>query len=161
MEMSHSSIYIMKIYRYIFLVLIFASAISCDKEEEESAITIQDLAGSWNATSSVFTNKSSADDVVDLIALGGELRFTMLEDGGVRTWLTLDSFSDEWDSQTVITNSNTMTLTPVEVERGVNTFEFVLDNNTLKLTNNNDSFDFTLSGATEVPASSVTIFERK
>lgn len=150
----------MKIFNYLFLGLILASTISCEKKEEEPALTIQDLAGSWNATSYMITNKSNALVSVDLIALGGELSFTMLENGGVRTWFVLESFSDEWDSQAVLTNSQTLTLTPVEAQRGVNTFEFVYDNNTLKLTNQNDSFDFTLSGAAEVPATSVTIFER-
>ena len=136
------------------------SALSCDKKEEEPAITIDDLTGSWNGTSFVFTNNSNANDVIDLIAFGGELRFTMLEGGRVRTWFALDSISDEWDSQAVLTNSNILTLTPVEAERGVKTYEFLLDNNTLKLTNDQDSFDFTLSGATEVAALSVTFFER-
>jgi len=150
----------MNISGKIFFGLIIVFAIGCDKKEEEPAITIDDLVGSWNATSSVFTNKSNANDVIDLIALGGELRFTMLQDGGVRTWFTLDTISDEWDSQAVLTNNSTLTITPVEAERGTNTVEVVLDNNTLELTNNNTSFDFTLSGAAEVPASSVTFFER-
>ena len=150
----------MKICKSLLLGLILFSALSCEKKEDEPEITISELAGSWIATSSVFTKASNGNESIDLIALGGEISFTMLENGGVRTWLTLGSFSDEWDSQAVITNSRTLTLTPVEEERGVNTFEFELDNNTLKLINRNDSFDFTLSGAAEVPASSVTILER-
>ena len=150
----------MKINNLFLLGLLFIFVLSCDKKEEEPEITISDLAGSWIATSSVFTNSSNANEVIDLIASGGELRFTMLENGGVRTWLTLDTFSDEWDSQAVITNQSTLTLTPQEAERGINAFEFELDNNMLKLTNNNASFDFTLTGAAEVPASSVSIFER-
>lgn len=144
---------------HLFLGLIITSAISCNKTEEEPAITINDLAGSWIATSSTFTNNSDANQVVDIISLGGELRFTMLQDGGVRTWITLGTFSDEWDSQAVISNGNSLTLTPVEAERGVNTFEFLLDNNTLELTNFDDSFDFTLTGANEVAATSVSLFE--
>jgi hypothetical protein len=81
--------------------------ISCDKKEDEPAVTIQDIVGSWKATSSVFTNNTDPSEMVDLIAIGGELRFTMLNDGGVRTWFELDAISDEWDSQAVITN-NTM-----------------------------------------------------
>ena len=153
----------MKIYNLIFLGLIVASVISCDKNsvEPEPAITINNFVGSWNATSYVLTNNSNSSEVIDLIANGGELRFTMLDGGGVRTWITVGSFSDEWDSQAKLTNSSTLVLTPVEAARGVNTFEFVLENNTLDLTNYNDSFDFTLTGATEVPATSVMIFVRK
>lgn len=36
----------------------------------------------------------------------------------------------------------------------------MLDDNTLELTNDNTTFDFTLSGAEGVPAISVTLFER-
>lgn len=150
----------MKILSYLSLGLIIAFVLSCDKEEEAPAITIDDLVGSWKASSTVFTNNSNPAQVIDLISLGGELRFTMLDNGGVRTWFSIDTISDEWDSQAVITNSNILTLTPVETDRGTNTYDFVLDNNTLELTNNNDSFDFTLSGASEVPATSVTIFNR-
>ena len=153
----------MKIYNLIFLGLIVASVISCDKNsvEPEPAVTINDIVGSWNATSYVLTNNSNSSEIFDLIANGGDLDFTMLKGGGVRTWISIGSFSDEWDSQAKLTNSSTLVMTPVETARGVNTFEFVLENNTLELTNYNDSFDFTLTGATEVPATSVVIFVRK
>lgn len=150
----------MKVFNSIFLGLILVSILSCDKEEEEPTVTIADIAGSWKATSSVFTNKANANDEIDLISIGAELRFTMLDDGGVRTWFNLDTISDEWDSQAVLKNGSTLTLTPVEMERGVSTYELVLDENTLELTNENTSFDFTFSGAEEVPARSVAIFER-
>ncbi len=150
----------MKIYTFLLLGLILATTLSCDKNEEETPISIDDLAGSWIAVSSVYTNNSNSENVIDLVTLGAEIRVTMLDNGGTRTWVTLDPFSDEWDSQAVITNNNTLTLTPVEAERGVNIFEFVLDNNTLELTNRDDSFDFTFTGASEVPATSVTLFER-
>ena len=153
----------MKIINLIFLGLIVVVSISCDDKnavEPEPAITINDFVGSWNATSYVLTNTSNTDEVFDLIANGGELRFTMLEGGKVRTWLTFGSFSDEWDSQADLKNSNTVIVTPVEADRRVDTLEFVLENNSLKLINNNDSFDFSLSGSTEVPAISVTMLVR-
>ena len=152
----------MKIYNLLFLGLIIAFTISCSEKavEPEETITIDNFVGSWKATSFVFTNNSNSDEAIDLIEIGGELRFTMLENGGVRTWLTVGSFSDEWDSQAVLSNSGTLILTPVEAARGVDTFDFVLENNTLELTNHNESFDFTLTDVPEVPATSVTMFER-
>jgi hypothetical protein len=152
--------YTMKNLKLVLLGLIFAGVISCEKEEETPSITLDDFVGTWNATSSVFTNTSNASETVDLITLGGELRFTMLEGGGVRTWFTLDTISDEWDAQAELTNSNTLTLTPVEMERGVNTYEFDLDDNRLTLTDKSTSFDFTLSDSPEVSATSVTTFVR-
>ena len=150
----------MKIYNLIFLGLIVASTISCSKKavEPEKTITIDNFIGTWNATSFVFTNNSNSNEVIDLIEIGGELRFTMLENGRVRTWFTLGSFSDEWDSQAVLKNSDTLILTPAEEARDVDTFDFVLKNNTLELTNHDGSFDFTLTGAPEIPATSVTMF---
>ena len=150
----------MKNVKLVLLGIIVAVAISCEKGEEEPSLTIDDFVGSWDATSFLFTNKANAGETVDLIALGGELRFTMLDGGGVRTWFTLDTISDEWDSQAVLSGSSTLTLTPVEAERGVRSFEYVLDNNSLILTNSQDSFDFTLSDGPEVPAVSVSNFAR-
>lgn len=150
----------MKILNLIFLAFIVTSVISCDKTGEVPEITIDEFVGSWKATSAVFTNKANSSEEIDLISLGGELSFTMLEGGGVRTWFTIDSISDEWDSQAVLSGTNTLVLTPIEAERGVNTYEFVYEDNTLTLTNNDDSIDFTLSDAGELPATSVTIFMR-
>jgi len=95
------------------------------------AITISDFVGSWKAASSVFTKNSNSDDIVDIIANGGEIRFTMLNGGGVRTWITFAAFSDEWDSQAELTSDIILTLTPVETSRDVSAFEFVLENDNL------------------------------
>jgi hypothetical protein len=151
----------MKIFNYLFLVSVLVFTVSCDKKEEEPDITINDLVGSWEATSYIITNNANADQTIDLIAFGADLSFTMLEGGGVRTWLTVGTISDEWDAQAEITNGKTLTMTPVEASRGVNTFEIDLVNNTLVLTNANDSFDFTLQDATKVSATSVSTFVRK
>ena len=150
----------MRNLKLIALGLMLVAATSCEKGEDEPSITLDDLVGSWKATSAVLSNKANMSETVDLIALGGELRFTMLDGGGVRTWFTIDTISDEWDAQAVLSN-DMLTLTPVEAERGVDSYEFVLENNSLILTNNDDSFDFTLSGGPEVPAKSVANFVRQ
>ena len=152
----------MKIYNLIFLGFIVASTISCSDKAVEpgEAVTIDDFVGSWNATSYVVTNNSDPSVELNLIALDAEFRFTMLEKGRVRTWFTLGTYSDEWDSQAELTDNGTLVLTPAETARGVDTLDYVIDNNTLELTNHNASFDFTLTGATEVPATSVMMFVR-
>ena len=151
----------MKSTKVLFLGFIIFIALSCDKksEDEDPSISLSDFVGSWSATSSVYTNKANSSQVIDIIALGGELRFTLLENGGLRTWVTVGTYSDEWDSQAVV-SGNTITLTPAELERGVTTFTYELEGNSLKLTNSNSSFDFTLSGADMVPATSVSTFIR-
>jgi hypothetical protein len=94
------------------------------------------------------------------VAAGGETRTTVLQGGGARTWVTLGTFSDEWDAQLAI-NGNTLTSTPAEAARGVRNYTFTLVGSTLTLTNDNGSFDFTLTGADGVPTTEVTVFVRQ
>jgi hypothetical protein len=82
----------------------------------------------------------------------------MLDHGGVRTWVSIDSYSDEWDSQASITGSRELTVTPVESSRRTGVLEFEFMNNELIFIDRDNSFDFTLSDTTEVPATSVTTF---
>ncbi len=85
---------------------------------------------------------------------------TVLTDGGVRTWVDVGDFSDEWDA-TLSVSGNTVTSTPVESSRPVRRFTFTMNGNTLTLTNTSEEFDFTLSGAAEVAATQVIVFERQ
>ena len=134
-------------------------AASCGGDDpiEPEVVTIADLVGSWTASSVLHTDKANPTQLFDIVAAGGETRTTVLEGGGARTWVTLGTFSDEWDAQLTI-NGTTLTSTPVEASRGVQTNTFTLVGNTLTLTNDNASFDFTLSGAAEVPTTQVTVF---
>jgi hypothetical protein len=152
----------MRINTLLLFGLIILGSLGCSEKATDSGndITIGDLVGTWNATSVVMSNNSNSSEVVDLVLLGATLRFTMLNNGGVRTWFTWDTFSDEWDSQAELTGNGTIKLIPVEASRGVNVYDIVLDNNIVGLTNHNDSFDFTLTGATEVPSTSVATFVR-
>jgi len=147
----------------MFFGLIAMCTISCDKDDvtpEDPGITISDLVGSWHATSALFTNNSDAEQNFDLVENGGELRFTVLAHGGVRTWVEIDTFSDEWDAQITITGDNTMETTPVESSRTVNKFTVDLKDNVVTLTNVDDSFDFNGDG-NEVSATTVSIFEKQ
>ena len=142
-----------------WLAVMFAAGCS-DGGTEVDAITVNDLVGSWTATSVVHTNNANSAEQFGLIANGGETRITVLQGGGVRTWVELGTFSDEWDAQLAI-DGNTLTSTPVEAVRGVRTYTFTLEGNLLTLTNANASFDFTLSDATEVSTTEVTALVRR
>jgi hypothetical protein len=146
----------------LLLVILFSTGCSNDDDDlsNESEVTIEDFVGSWKATSLKFTNNSDSAEQFDFISNGGELRFTMLTGGKVRIWIEIGGISDEWDSLAVLKNSTTMVVTPVEAARGTNTFKFVLNNNSLTLTNEDDSFDFTLSGGDEVSATSVAVLQK-
>ena len=152
----------MKILKLMFLGLIIASSISCSKDDEVVVpdITINDFVGSWKATSAKFTNNSNTGETFNFIASGGEIRFTMLNGGGVRTWISIGSFADEWDAQATLKDNNTLITTPVEASRDTEKNTFVMNGNTLTLTNTSTRFDFTLSEGTEVSSTSVIVFQR-
>ena len=47
----------------------------------------------------------------DIVTAGGEVRTTVLDGGGARTWLTLGDFNDEWDAALTLSGT-TLTSTP-------------------------------------------------
>lgn len=126
----------------------------------EDGVTVDDLVGSWSASSHTFTNKADATQSIDIITIGGETRSTVLAGGRARTWVELGDFSDEWDAQLSI-SGNTITSTPVEASRDGRVSTFVLSGNVLTTTNGNSTFDFTLSGEPEVPATEVIVWQRQ
>ena len=153
----------MRYLHFTSVFLITTLLLSCSKDDsiDDSipAITLADLAGSWIATSSTFTNNANDSEKVDFIAKGGEIRFTMFTDGRVRTWIEFNgSPVDEWDALAVIKEENVMVVTPAEMSRSVYTLGFKLEDDQVTLTNENDRFDFTLMGGEEVSATSVITF---
>lgn len=147
--------------RLLVVCLTTVFALGCgDGTTEPDGVTLDDFTGSWTATSVVHTNNANSSEQFDIIANGGETRVTVLAGGKARTWVEFGTFMDEWDAQLSV-SGNTLTSTPAEAVRGVRTFTFALVGNTLTLTDANASFDFTLSGATEVSATEVTILTRQ
>ncbi len=149
------------------LFVLFAGAVvatacgdSSDPAAPADTLTIEDFVGSWSATAEVFTSNTD-DQTFDLIAAGGENRFTMLSGGQTRTWLDLGDFSDEWDSLVTLNAAgDLLTSTPAEATRRTEQFTFSLDGNTLTLTNVNAVFDFTLSDAEGTSATMVAVFQK-
>lgn len=140
----------------IGVLLLFATA--CNKDEETAdEVTIADFEGSWTATSAIFTNNSNSEQVIDIIALGGEIRFTAFDDGRTRNWVVFGDFSDEWDALVTL-SGDILTSTPAEDNRPVNTYTYTLDGNTLTLSNEDDVFDF--PGVGEVSVTSLTVLVR-
>jgi len=156
----------MRFTGYFMLLVLTVVLANCDSnsdsnsDSETNTITVADFVGSWTASSVVFTNNVNSSESIDLIAIGGETRMTVLTGGGVRTWVDVGDFSDEWDA-TLSVSGNTVTSTPVESSRPVVRFTFTMNGNTLTLTNTSEEFDFTLSGAAEVAATQVIVFERQ
>ncbi len=139
---------------------VLATGCSDDGGTAVDPITIEDFVGSWSATSQVYTNDGDPSETFDLIANGGETRMTVLSHGGARTWIEFGTFSDEWDAQLTV-SGNTLTSTPVEASRPVRHYTFVHDGDTVTLTDTDEAFDFTLTGADPVPAAMVVVLERQ
>jgi hypothetical protein len=47
----------------------------------------------------VMTNNADSGQKFGFVENGGGIRFTLLENGGVRTWINIDPFSDDWDAK--------------------------------------------------------------
>lgn len=127
---------------------------------DDTGATIADLVGSWTASSVVFTNKANAAEQIDIVAAGGELRTTVLNHGGARTWLTFGLVNDEWDAQLTL-NGDQLTSTPVESTRPTRHYTVALAGDQLTMTSSDATFDFTLSGADAVAANQVIVFVRQ
>ena len=145
----------------VLATLLLATACgSDDGSDPVDEVTVADLVGSWTASSLVYTNQADPSETFDLIANGGEVRVTVLTGGRARTWVDFGSFSDEWDAQLTM-NGSTLTSTPAEASRPVQHFTFTLVGDVLTLTNQDDAFDFTLTGASPVAVTAVTVLERQ
>jgi hypothetical protein len=142
----------------VFTVLLAACG-EDDPTQPADVVTIADFVGSWTATSLVYTNNADAGETFDLVAAGGEARFTMLDGGGTRTWIELGTFSDEWDSAASLQGDN-IVMDPVEVGRETRVWAYTLVNGVLTVTDTDSEFDFTLSDAPPVSATEVVVFVR-
>lgn len=143
------------------LVLSFAIALlaGCsDDSTDPDPVTVEDLVGSWTASSMIFSNTDG--DEVNPVALGAELRVTVLTGGRARNWFTWGDIDDEWDALLSISGS-TLTATPAEASRPTRSFSFTLDGSSLTLVDPNSEFDFSLTGATPEPAREEIVYVRQ
>lgn len=145
---------------FVALAAVFSFGCSDSSPAEPEGITIADLVGSWKASSVLFTNQANPSQQFDIVAAGGELRVTILQHGGARTWVDIGDFSDEWDAQLTL-NGSQLTSTPAESSRPTRHFTIELSGNQLTMTTSEASFDFTLTGATEVAATEKIVLLRQ
>jgi len=121
----------------------------------DAGVSIEAFTGTWVASTYVFTDNADTTQHYDIIAHSGEFRMSVLSGGRARTFLTIGTVEDEWDGLLTI-NGTTLTSTPQETTRRTRVYQFTLTGNQLMLTDANDAFDFTQSGATAVPATVTT-----
>ena len=129
---------------------------STGPEPADTGLTVADLVGSWKASSMVFTNNANSSQTFDVVSSGGELRTTVLTDGRARTWVTIGTFSDEWDALLTLSGDQ-LTSTPAESTRPIQRWTVTMAGTQITLTRNDSAFDFTLTGADPVPATEVVV----
>lgn len=149
-----------KILLPLFLAFFLAACDSSSSDDSSDETTIADFVGSWTALSHTFTSTSNTSQTVDIVALGGETRITVLASGGARTWVVVGDFSDEWDASFTL-NGNQLTATPVESSRPTTVWTYELNGSLLTMTRSNSEFDFTLSDQAPTAAREVIVFQRQ
>ena len=154
-----------KCHQYILKTLIFGMLftclVSCDDDDAQPLPTISDFEGTWKAVELTMTNNEDSSQEFDFLENGGEARFTVLSNGGVRTWVTIDTFYDEWDGEIIIVDHNTVRNDPVENIRETQEMTYEFEGEKLRLINKNDVFDFTFSGAEGTSTTSDGLYERQ
>ncbi len=121
-----------------------------------SEATINALAGTWNATSMVFTNNANSSETYDLIADGGSLSLTFTAAGGFSGSSTTPEGTEILSGTFVVQGTNLIVTDTGEPES--ETIAFTLSGNTLTLTLD-DELDFDDDGFDE-PATLVIVLQR-
>ncbi len=121
---------------------------------EATGITAEDLAGTWNATSIVFTNQANTAESVDIIVRdGASFTMTVQASGSISTTFNDGQGGNSSDSGTFSSTGSSVTL-------GGDTYQAVRSGNTLTLTNNAEMFDFDDNGSDE-PATLVATLKKQ
>ena len=124
-----------------------------DSTPEEVA---EAIAGTWNATSFVFTNDANSSETFDLLAGAGSFVITFTANGQFSGSSTLAGFTEGISGTYVVQGTNLITTDTGETES--ETFAFTLSGNTLTLTGG-DEYDFN-GDDVDVSATLTIIFQR-
>ncbi len=108
-----------------------------DSTPEEVA---EALAGTWNATSFVFTNKANSSETFDLVADGGLFIITFTAAGGFSGRSTFEGETETFGGTYVVQGTNVI-ITDEDDPNDMETIAFILSGDTLTLTLD-DQFDF-------------------
>ena len=134
------------------LALILMSACS----DDGTGVDPDDLAGTWTATSIVFTSVADPTVSVDLVAEEqAGLTFTFGDDDTYTLVFTFPGEEIENETGTYVVSGSTLTLSPSDQEESDN-FAIVRDGNSLTLTANDEDFAFD-DEADEEPATLVVM----
>ncbi len=121
-----------------------------------TGLEVDDLAGSWVATSIVFTSVADPEVSVDITAEGATATF-LLDSEGAYTVTFVDAEENEVETGTYAVAGSVLTLT--DSVEGAEAWDVVRDGDTMTLTSDDDEFDFD-DDQVEDPASLVITLAR-
>jgi len=127
----------------------------CD-DDEGTGLDPDDIAGTWTATSMLFTEVAAPNDEVDLVVDEGAVLTLGLAADGTYTFTFVLAPENEDEAGTYTTTSTTITITPMG--EAAETFGLVRDEDVMTLTDT-DTFDFNDDG-TETAATLVITLTR-
>ena len=114
-----------------------------------SSITIDDLVGTWNATTVTYTSQENPADRVDRIAGGGSATMTVEGNGGYTFVLTPAGAAPEVTNGFMVVESGFLLVQNI-TEPGVTiAFAMTLTNSTLGLVSDEPLYDFNGDGEEE------------
>ena len=139
------------------LALILMAACTDATGVEGTGVEPDALAGTWTATSLVFTQTAAPNQIVEEVSLGATMTLMLAADGSYTFAGTFPNEPAENETGTYIVSGSTMTITPADVTKAPETMGISRNGNTLTLTMT-DTYDFTLG--VEEPATLVAILTR-
>ena len=133
--------------------LTLAGTVACN---DSTGVQPEDLAGTWTATSAIFTSTANPPVSLDLIAAGASLTATIQSSGAISITTTepVSGVSDT-DNGTIAVSGTSVTLT---IDGDVVTGTITRDGDTLTLNlSSGVEFDFDDDG-TDDPATAIIVF---
>ena len=154
----------MNTYRLILVaVLLLGFSFACGGDDNpvsgnDGVITIEDLAGTWNATSIVYSNKANPSQTIDGMSQGEERVLKFNSDGSYEMTLTLFGFSFTLSGMARIEDNKLILALGDDPELSFDQeYAFTLEGNRLTMTDVNVEVDFNGDGNDE-PATEVTVY---
>lgn len=132
------------------MALILISACS-----DATGVTEDDLAGTWTASSMVFTSVENHELTADVIADGASLVLTLGADGTFSVVLNFPGEPVEDDTGTYTVTGSTLVFSD-SVESTTDTFTIARDGDTMTLTLSDEVFDF-VDGVEEAATLVITL----
>ena len=144
----------MKLRNLTFSTLALVLMAGCG-DDDGTGVEADDIAGTWTATSMLFTQTAAPNAQVDVVVDEGAVVTLVLRADGTYTFTFVLDPENESDTGTYTTSGSTLTIDPTDEDP--ETFTIVRDGDTMTLTGD-DTYDF--GSGNEEPASMVITVTR-